>query len=186
MDVGALVENVGTVFAVREAVVKGRPLIERVTTVTGEAVGQPSNLLARLGSRYSDLIAFSGGLKEETAKVISGGPMMGFAQADLEVTTSKTTSGIVLLPPDRISQFSSMPCISCGRCVAACPMKLMPSELSQMLEAEDFDGARDYSVMDCIECGCCAFVCPAHRPMVQHMKRGKLQVAAKIRAEREK
>ncbi len=186
MDVGTLVENVGTVYAIREAVINGRPLIDRVTTVTGEAVKHPSNVLARLGSSYKDLIEFCGGENGNASKVVSGGPMMGFAQAGLEATTSKTTSGILLLPPSKVSQFTSMPCISCGRCVAACPMTLMPSELSHMLEAEDYEAAQAYNVMDCIECGCCAFVCPAHRPMVQHMRRGKASVAAKLRAEREK
>lgn len=184
MDVGCVVENVGTTMAVWDAVVNGRPLTERVTTVTGLPVSHPCNVRSRIGTSYSDLVEFAGGTKEDVAKVISGGPMMGLAQPGLEITTTKTTSGILLLSPKEAGNFSSMPCISCGRCLQACPMYLMPSELSQMLEAEDYEAAEEYSVMDCIECGSCAFVCPAHRPLVQHMKLGKANITLKRRQEK--
>ena len=186
MDVGTVVGNVGTALAVWDAVVNGRPLIERVTTVTGMPVGKPGNVLARIGTSYADLVEFCGGTTSVPARVVSGGPMMGFAQSSLDITTTKTTSGILLLPPSSVSQFSSMPCISCGRCVDACPTYLMPAELSQMLEAEEYETAEEYNVLDCIECGCCAFVCPAHRPLVQHIRQGKAKVALKRRQEKDK
>ncbi|MFC1452356.1 electron transport complex subunit RsxC [Verrucomicrobiota bacterium] len=179
MDVGALVENVATAMAVWDAVVNGRPLTARVTTVTGGPVGKPGNVYARVGTAFADLVEFCGGVKGSCGKIIAGGPMMGLAQATFDAATSKTTSGLLLLSPAEVQQFTSMPCIGCGRCVGACPMNLMPSELSQMLEAEDYDSAEDYRVLDCIECGCCAYVCPAHRPLVQHMKQGKAKVMLK-------
>ncbi|MBN2301780.1 MAG: electron transport complex subunit RsxC, partial [Lentisphaerae bacterium] len=173
MDVGAVVENVGTTFAIWDALANGRPLIERITTVTGSPVIKPSNVRARIGTAYSALIEFCGGTNGKDVKVISGGPMMGFAQHSLDVTTTKTTSGIMLLPKSLVHEYQSMPCISCGRCINVCPMNLVPAELSQCLEAEDYETAEINNVMDCIECGCCAFECPAHRPLVQHMRRGK-------------
>jgi electron transport complex protein RnfC len=181
MDVGALVENVGTACAVWDAVVNGRPLTERVTTVTGTPIAAPKNVVARVGTPFSDMIAFAGGFTAPVAKLIAGGPMMGLAQASLDVAVTKTTSGILALEPAAVSLFTSMPCISCGRCVGACPARLMPSELSQALEAEDYEGAVALNVLDCIECGCCAYVCPAHRPMVQHMRRGKAWATAQKR-----
>ncbi|MCK5850907.1 MAG: electron transport complex subunit RsxC [Kiritimatiellae bacterium] len=184
MDVGAVVENVGTCMAIWDAVTNSRPLTERLTTVTGTPLSSPKNVLARVGTSYSDLIAFCGGESGKVAKIISGGPMMGFAQTSFDVATTKTTSGLLLLAPAEISTYSSMPCISCGRCVDGCPMNLMPCELSQMLEAEDYEAAEEYNVMDCIECGCCAFQCPAHRPLVQHMRQGKAVVSAKRRAKK--
>ncbi|OVE75442.1 hypothetical protein BVX97_04550 [bacterium E08(2017)] len=186
MDVGAVVENVGTTLAIRDAVVNGRPLTERVTTVTGKPVAKPGNVLNRIGTSYEDLIEFCGGTNGDVAKVISGGPMMGFAQSSLETTTTKTTSGLLLLPPEQAGRYESTACISCGRCVDGCPMYLMPCELSQMLEAEDYESARALQVMDCIECGCCAFQCPARRPLVQHMRQGKAQVMKIIREEKAK
>jgi len=186
MDVGALVENVGTCMAIRDAVVDGRPLTERVTTVTGTPLARPGNVLARLGTSYADLAGFCGGLMSPAAKVISGGPMMGLAQHSLDVTTSKTTSGLLFLSPDEVEAFTSLPCISCGRCVEACPAYLMPCEISRMVEAEDWEAAGWYDVMDCIECGCCAFECPARRPLVQHMRQGKAWIMAKRREQREK
>jgi electron transport complex protein RnfC len=186
MDVGCVVENVGTTLAVWDAVVNGKPLTERVTTVTGTPVANPRNVLGRIGTPYSELLEFCGGLKGDAAKVISGGPMMGLAQPGLDVTTTKTTSGLLFLSPKETRTFSSMPCIACGRCVDACPMYLVPAELSQMLEAEDYETAEELNVLDCIECGCCAFACPAHRPLVQHMKQGKSRVMLKRRQEQQK
>jgi len=179
MDVGCVVENVSTAFAVYDAVVNGRPLVRRVIAVTGDAVEKPSNLLAPCGTLYADLVAACGGLKGKAAKVISGGPMMGFAVSSLNVPTGKTASGLLLLSAKNVSCYTSQACISCGRCVDACPMRLTPSELSQCIEADDIEGAEQIALMDCIECGSCAYVCPAHRPLVHHMRRGKAVVMAK-------
>ncbi len=186
MDVGCVVENVGTTLAVWDAIVNGKPLTERVTTVTGHPVAEPRNVLNRIGTPYSDLLAFCGGLKGDVAKIISGGPMMGLAQPGLDATTTKTTSGLLFLAPQETQTFNSMPCIACGRCIEACPMYLVPAELSQMLEAEDYEAAEELNVLDCIECGCCAFACPAHRPLVQHMKQGKSKVMLKRRQAQKK
>jgi len=179
MDVGCVVENVSTAYAVYDAVLKGRPLVRRVVSVTGDAIHTPSNLLVPSGTLYGDLVAACGGVKGKAAKVISGGPMMGFAVSSLTVPTGKTTSGLLLFSSSKVSCFTSQACISCGRCVDACPMRLTPSELSQFIESDDVDGAEKISLMDCIECGSCAFVCPAHRPLVHHMRRGKAIVMAK-------
>jgi electron transport complex protein RnfC len=179
MDVGCVVENVGTAFAVWDAILNGRPLVRRVISVTGDAVQRPANLLAPCGTPYADLVAACGGFKGRPAKVISGGPMMGFAVGTLAVPTGKTASGLLLLSPGRVSGYTSQACISCGRCVDACPMRLIPSELSQCVEADDIEGAEQIALMDCIECGSCAYVCPAHRPLVHHMRRGKAAVMAK-------
>ncbi len=184
MDVGCVVENVGTAFAVWDAVLNGQPLVRRVISVTGDAVRQPANLLAPCGTLYSDLVEACGGIQGQAAKVISGGPMMGFAVSTLAVPTSKTASGLLLLSAAKVSAYTSQACISCGRCVDACPMRLSPSELSQLIEADDIDGAEQIALMDCIECGSCAFVCPAHRPMVHHMRRGKAVVMARRLAAR--
>ena len=184
MDVGCVVENVSTAFAVYDAVVNGRPLVRRVIAVTGDAVENPSNLLASCGTLYADLVAACGGLKGKAAKVISGGPMMGFAVSSLNVPAGKTASGLLLLSAKKVSCYTSQACISCGRCVDACPMRLTPSELSQCIEADDIEGAEQVALMDCIECGSCAYVCPAHRPLVHHMRRGKAVVMARRLAAR--
>lgn len=179
MDVGCVVENVATTLAVSDAVVRGRPLTHRVITVTGDAVEKPANLLAPNGTSFQELIDFCGGAKPTLTKLVSGGPMMGFAQAGADATTGKTTSGLLLLSAKSTAAFTSQPCISCGRCVDACPMNLMPTELSQTIEADDIPAAEALNVLDCFECGSCAFVCPARRPMVQHMRRAKAVILAK-------
>ncbi|MDD4102975.1 MAG: electron transport complex subunit RsxC [Kiritimatiellae bacterium] len=179
MDVGCVVENVSTAYAVWDAVLNGEPLTRRVISVTGDAVSEPSNLLAPCGTLYADLVAACGGIKGKAAKIISGGPMMGFAVGSLDVPTGKTASGLLLLSASRVTAFTSQACISCGRCVDACPMRLAPAELSQFIEADDIEGAEGIALMDCIECGSCAFVCPARRPLVHHMRRGKAAVMAK-------
>jgi len=183
MDVGALVENVGTAAAIADAVTRGIPLTERVTTVTGPAIKNPKNVLARIGTTFADLAAFCGGFLGEPGKLICGGPMMGVTQGAAAASVGKTTSGLLAIPPGGVISYSSMPCISCGRCVTACPMKLLPCTLSEYLEAENYEEAENLNVMDCIECGCCAYECPAHRPLVQHMRQGKSRVMA-IRKQR--
>ncbi|NOY75170.1 MAG: electron transport complex subunit RsxC [Kiritimatiellaeota bacterium] len=181
MDVGCVVQNVGTAVAVQEAVVEGKPLFERVTTVTGEPVVNPGNWKFRIGTPLSKVLELAGGIKHQPGKVILGGPMMGFAQKNLDVTIMKNASGVLLLSKEEITQFESDPCIRCGKCVDACPMNLLPGTLSAAAENERFDIAEDYRVMDCIECGSCSYVCPAHRPLVQHFKRSKAEITAKRR-----
>ncbi|MBN1556728.1 MAG: electron transport complex subunit RsxC [Lentisphaerae bacterium] len=181
MDVGALVENVATACAVHDAVLTGQPLIERIVTVTGTPVQRPKNVRARIGTCFNDLAGFCGGLKG-AAKLIAGGPMMGLAQPSLDGAVTKTASGVLALASEECTAFESLPCIGCGRCIAACPAGLVPAELSLYLEAEDYEAAAACHVMDCIECGCCAYVCPARRPMVQHMRRGKAWAAARSRS----
>lgn len=178
MDVQTLVENVATAQAIGDAVIRGRPLIERVLTVTGPAVTQPRNIRARIGTPFSDLIAFCGGPRGPVGRLICGGPLMGVAQSGLAGAVTKTTSGLLVLPPERSAPFSSMPCISCGRCVEACPMRLLPCTLSEASESDQDATAEEFNVLDCIECGCCAYVCPAHRPLVQHLRRSKARVQA--------
>ena len=183
MAVGALVENVGTCAAICETIVEGHPLTERIVTVTGAMVRTPKNLRVRIGAPLADLVAFCGGMAGQPGKIVCGGPMMGLAQGSLEAAVTKTTSGVVLLPRQAVQQFSSIPCISCGRCVSACPMRLMPNTLSEMIEAEDNEGAEGLDVMDCIECGACAYECPAHRPLVQHMRSAKAEIQKMKREE---
>ena len=186
IDVGCVVENVGTVAAIADAVEKGKILLSRVTTISGDAVAEPKNVEAQLGTKYADLVAFCGGTKEPPAKVLSGGTMMGFAVSTLAIGTTKTTSGLLLLSKQRVVQYTSQACINCGRCVRACPMNLNPAEISQAVEANDIKAAEDAHVMTCIECGACSFECPAHRAITQHCRRAKASIRARMAAERAK
>ena len=186
IDVGCVVENVGTVAAIADAVEKGKILLSRVTTVSGDAVVEPKNVEAPLGTKYADLVAFCGGAKEPPAKVLSGGTMMGFAVSTLEIGTTKTTSGLLLLSKKRVTQYTSQACINCGRCVRACPMLLNPAEISKAVEANDIKAAEDAHVMTCIECGACTFGCPAHRTVTQLCRRAKASIRARIAAEKAK
>lgn len=176
-DVGVVVQNVATVYAVFNAVKNGVPLYERVVTITGEAIKKPGNYKVRLGTLISDVVEFCGGVSEEVVQVIVGGPMMGFAQASLEVPVIKGTSGILFMTSAGKSDFSS--CIRCSKCVMVCPMNLMPNMLSVYAEKELYDRTNDYSPLDCIECGCCTYVCPASRPIVSHIKLSKAYLWSK-------
>jgi electron transport complex protein RnfC len=179
MDVGCVVENISTAYAVYDAVMNGQPLTHRAITVTGDAVENPSNLWVPCGTHYHTLVGACGGTLRDTTKVIAGGPMMGFSVTGLDIPTTKTSSGVLCLSNQRVTQYASQACISCGRCVDACPMRLIPSELSQFIEAEDIESAERIALLDCVECGACAYVCPAHRPLVQHFRRGKGVVLVK-------
>jgi electron transport complex protein RnfC len=179
MDCGVVVQNVGTAAAIYDAVRYGRPLIERYVTVTGRGVKDPKNFLARIGTPFSQLIEEAGGLTEDAAKVIAGGPMMGMSQYNLDVPVIKGTSGILVLPKAEVSTKSYGPCIRCARCIDACPMMLQPSLIGLFIEKGHYEDAKDYNVMDCFECGSCTFVCPANRPMVQWVKRAKRELAKK-------
>ena len=186
IDVGCVVENVGTVAAIADAVEKGEPLLTRVTTVSGGAVKEPKNVLAPCGTKYADLLEFCGGLKEPAIKVLSGGTMMGFAVSNLDIATTKTTSGLLFLPKDKVFQYGSQACVNCGRCVRACPMNLNPAEIAKAVEADDIATAEAAHVMTCIECGACTFGCPAYRQITQRCRRAKNSIRARIAAEKAK
>jgi len=177
MDVSVVVQNIGTALAIYEAVRYGKPLIERVVTVTGKGIREPKNMLVRIGTLMSEVIEQCGGLTEGAVKVISGGPMMGFAQWTLDVPVTKGTSGILVLTEDEYASSDEyFSCIRCGRCVDVCPMGLNPSMLSILAEKGFYEEAKEYNLFDCFECGSCAYVCPAKRPMVQFMRLAKSQV----------
>ena len=184
IDVGCVVENVGTVAAIADAVERGEALLSRVTTVSGGAVAEPKNILAPCGTKYADLLAFCGGLKEPAVKVISGGTMMDFAVPNLDIATTKTTSGLLFLPKAKVFQYGSQACINCGRCLRACPMNLNPADIAKAVEANDIKSAEDAHVMTCIECGACTFGCPAHRTITQFCRRAKNSIRARIAAEK--
>ncbi len=184
MDVGALVHNAGTCAAIWDACSSGIPLIERVTSVTGSGIREPKNIRVRIGTPLRDVIEFCGGVEEDAVKVIFGGPMMGIAQYSMDVSVTKGTSGVLVLGSRDVDRSSYTSCISCGRCVDACPMGLLPNVLSKLGERSMWEEALSFNLMDCIECGSCAYVCPARRPIVhfiKHMKALSREASAKKR-----
>ncbi len=178
-DVGCIVENIWTTLTVHRAILRGEPVTVRTITVSGEAIARPANFAAPIGMSVRDLVDAAGGFRFPPAKAICGGPMMGVAMPSLDVPITKTTSGLVFLGGGDAFEFSSSPCINCGRCVEACPMGLVPSEISQAVESGDIPLAGRLHVESCFECGCCAYVCPARRPLVQHNQRAKAILAAR-------
>ncbi len=178
MDVGVVVDNVATVVAIADAVEHGIPLIQRVTTISGSAIREPKNLLIRLGTSFKDIIDFCGGFKVAPAKIIMGGPMMGYAQSILDVTVIKGVSGILALNKKEVHDGASRPCIRCGRCVTVCPHGLTPAMFATLSENGLFMEAKeDYHLLDCAECGCCVYICPSKRDIVQHVRTSKIASA---------
>ena len=180
--VGAVVSNVGTAFAVYEAIQKNKPLFERVVTVTGKGVKKPSNFKVRMGTPTTELIEAAGGLPENTGKIISGGPMMGKALATPDVPVTKGTSGILILSEKEAKRQEYMECIRCGRCVSVCPMGLEPYLLMTASEKHLFDRAENERVLDCIECGSCSYTCPSSRPLLDYIRYGKGKVGQIVRS----
>ena len=181
IEVGAVVHNVGTTFAVYESIQKNKPLFERVVTVTGPDLSNPSNFLTRIGTPTSELIEAAGGLPENTGKIIGGGPMMGKALVNLEVPITKGTSGILVMPDQESYRAPVEHCIRCGKCISACPMGLEPYLLMIEAEKELWDRAEIDDILDCMECGSCSFTCPANRPLLDYIKLGKGKVGQIIR-----
>jgi electron transport complex protein RnfC len=179
LDIGAVVSNVGTVHAIYEAVALGKPLIERIVTVTGPALSNPANFKVRIGTPIGNLLEECGGFSENPGKIVAGGPMMGFAVADPGVPVVKGTSGILALSERQAKPAPQTPCIGCGRCVAACPFGLSPTTLYKWIEHREYQEAMAAGLMDCKECGCCGYVCPARIPLVQGMKLGKIMARKK-------
>jgi Na+-translocating ferredoxin:NAD+ oxidoreductase subunit C len=182
VDVGAIVQNVATVFAVYEAVQKNKPLIERVLTVTGKTVLRPGNFLVRIGTPLADLMDAAGGLPEDAAKIIGGGPMMGKALLNLTVPVTKGSSGLLVLSEKEAPRKEIQPCIRCIKCVDACPMGLEPYLFMTLTEFSDWEKLEKERIMDCIECGCCTYSCPSARPLLDYLRIGKGKVGALIRA----
>ncbi len=182
VSTGAIVQNVGTAFAVYEAVQKNKPLIERIVTVTGDGVSRPGNYRVRLGMPIAELLNIAGGLPEGTEKIILGGPMMGKAISNLDAPIPKGCSGILLLNKAQAHRGEPMPCIRCGKCVDACPMGLEPFLLSRLSEKHLYEKAEQELITACLECGCCAYTCPANRPILDFIRVGKNTVNQIIRS----
>jgi len=180
-DAGCIVDNVATIVAVKDAVKEGKPLFQRVVTVTGDAIESPKNLLVRTGTNVSELIEAAGGFKGQPEKVISGGPMMGMAMFTTDVPAVKTFSSLLAFTKDPVSAVEPSNCINCGRCVSVCPQKLMPARLSVLADNNNFEAFEALHGDECVECGCCSFICPAKRNLAQSMKTGRKQVLANRR-----
>lgn len=176
VDVGAIVLNASTIFAIYEAVQKNKPLIERVLTVTGEALTQPGNYRVRIGSPMSLLAEVAGGVPENTAKLVAGGPMMGKALSSLNTPVTKGSGGLLMIPSETAVRKPSRQCIRCGKCITACPMGLEPHLFMTLAEFEAWDQLEKALIMDCIECGCCTFSCPSNRPLLDYLRIGKSTV----------
>ena len=171
LDVGAVVCNLGSCYAIYEAVVYRKPLIESVITVSGESINNPKNILAPIGTKFTSLIDFCGGEKDDAVSTVAGGPMMGFAIYDEDTPMVKGSGGLLVLPK-LIDDFSA-PCVLCGKCVQHCPMGLQPNKMFRNIKYGNYQAAMDLGLMDCKECGCCAYTCPSHLPLVQGFKLGK-------------
>jgi electron transport complex protein RnfC len=181
-DIGVLVHNVATAYAVRDAVRFGRPLVSRLVTVSGGAVVEPGNLQVPIGTLVETLFQYCGGFRDQPARLVLGGPMMGIQLADAAVPIVKGSSGVLALTSSEIGSIQPAPCIRCSSCVRACPVGLLPLEMASHIRAGDSTGAVSLGLKDCISCGCCSFVCPSHIPLVHYFNFAKGDLMAQERA----
>lgn len=181
LDVGIVVSNVATAVAVHQAINLGQPLIDRVVTVSGRGIDQPANVRVRMGTSIADLVEFCGGMTEDAAKVVNGGPMMGKAVSDIDVPVTKGTSGILVFTEPEVRIYEEKTCIRCARCVDACPQRLMPNYLALYVRKAMYDDAEKIHLFNCIECGCCSYVCPARIPLAHYMQVGKNEINSRRR-----
>lgn len=181
LDVGAVVINVGTAAAIARAVLRGKPLTHRVVTVTGAGIKEPKNLLVAIGTSIQELINYCGGLTDDCARVVAGGPMMGFAIPILTIPVTKGTSGITCLTKADIKKADESNCVRCGRCVDVCPLNLVPTKMAIASRAENWELAKSYHIQACMECGCCSYTCPSSLPLVQLIRMGKVEIMKEAR-----
>lgn len=181
-DIGVMVHNIGTAFAVYEAIFEGKPLVSRIVTVSGDAVKQPRNLEVPFGTLVSDLVDYCGGLSEQPERLLMGGPLMGLVIPSLDVPIIKGSNGIIALTKKQLKVNEQNACIRCSRCVSACPCGLVPLEMAANIKAGNFDRAVEYGVKDCISCGSCAYVCPSNIPLVHFFNYAKGELVARQKA----
>ncbi len=186
LDVGCVVQNVGTAFAIYEAVQKNKPLFERIVTVTGKSVNKPSNFLVRIGTSTDTLIEAAGGLHENSGKVVSGGPMMGKALSRTDVPITKGSSGVLIFKEEESKRDEIKPCIRCAKCVSVCPMGLEPYLLMTVSKSQNYERVESERALDCIECGSCSYTCPSSRPLLDYIRLGKSEVTKIIRSRNQK
>ena len=177
-DVGVAMSNVATIAAVARGVIREKPLTHRVISVTGRGVRKPKNLLVPIGISVQEVIDYCGGLTKDAARIIAGGPMMGFSFSNMSIPVTKGTSGITILTHDDIRRENETACVRCGRCVDVCPMQLIPTKLAMASRHGNLFLAHQYNIMACFECGCCTYICPAHIKLVQLIRMGKAMVVA--------
>lgn len=179
MDVGCVVNNAGTAKAMAEAVLEGKPLYERVVTITGNGITNPKNLMVKIGTPFKDVIEYCGGFKETPGKILMGGPMMGLSQFSTEVPIIKGSSGILILTEEEARFGKINPCIKCGKCLEACPVYLQPLFISAHALKDRFEDAEKYGALDCVECGACSYICPANRPLTESIRFSKREILSK-------
>lgn len=177
-DAGCVVDNCETIVAVCHAICEGKPLMHKIVTVTGDAIAEPGNFRVPIGMNYAELVDEAGGFKEQPEKIVSGGPMMGFALYQTDVPVTKTSSALLCMTRDEASRFEPTACINCGRCVSVCPGRIVPSRLADYAQRQDKERFEQADGLECCECGCCSFICPARRPLTQYIKTMRRMILA--------